>query len=820
MPTSEDILKLAKTIVAELDHYGRGAPFIAYVHTAPENGIEHVFITKDAILPEATPSAAKVWYARYRLPLGRIAETPPGQVATVRVVRPHFPGEFFVSSYQILSRNKFRLKWTDSVADAIENSIDFPDGDRFLPALREWVGRTLDEIAIEASKPRRRPMAERLELAETPVTDSQQGAIWRTDIRRFMVITGAPGTGKTTTAIKRIAQIADVPALVESSELSGFSNDKLRTWFGGSKGWALFTPSDLLRSYLHQSLAEERLVATEERVPVWETRKNVIAREVLRLVGPNPRFSMSVGLVADRDSKSLTSWTLGFQRHFAKKMQAELRRATKEQVELLSETCRAIESRMNTLRPELIPLQEQRQTLEANLEQAQSEQARDDLHRLLRDVESRIAPGAVQLDAMEASMSIWREVVSLGDVDEHTPLGRTLIGILALKSKFQQLGQRLRNQNLPDTERTLVQTLVAAVRGILTAFSDEQEESLDSVFRKLPIVYQEYRLLASEGGRFYHRASMPNVSNRQIDPLEFDTFIYVALDLLRAAFGGRIPEGAGNSITARLSAEFRYLVAVDEATDFSAVELACMRLLAHPTFDCVTFAGDPMQRMTAHGISNWNELSALVDPPEVHNLRFSYRQSQKLLAIAKQLYEHAMDAPAPFKAGFGANPADPDALRYQSSSPEDEANWIAERIVEFYRICGERLRSIAVLVTDESEVIPMARRLKTLLYENFGDSVEDCPQGRILGTQAKVRVFSVQFIKGLEFEAVFFAGVDRMALTSPSLVDKFLYVGLTRARSFLAITHMGNFPIQLRHVAELFKTSTWQNLLPPPETAS
>ena len=26
MPTSEDILKLAKTIVGELDHYGRGAP--------------------------------------------------------------------------------------------------------------------------------------------------------------------------------------------------------------------------------------------------------------------------------------------------------------------------------------------------------------------------------------------------------------------------------------------------------------------------------------------------------------------------------------------------------------------------------------------------------------------------------------------------------------------------------------------------------------------------------------------------------------------------------------------------------------------------
>ena len=158
MPTSEAILKLAKTIVRELDHYGTGAPFIAYVNTAPQDGIEHVFITRDAVLPEAEPSAGKVMYARYRLPLGRIAETPPGQMATVRVARPYFPGEFFVSAYQILSRDKFRLKWADGLADATENNIDFQDGARFLPALREWIGRTLDEIAVEAAKPRRRPM--------------------------------------------------------------------------------------------------------------------------------------------------------------------------------------------------------------------------------------------------------------------------------------------------------------------------------------------------------------------------------------------------------------------------------------------------------------------------------------------------------------------------------------------------------------------------------------------------------------------------------------------------------------------------------------
>ena len=78
-----------------------------------------------------------------------------------------------------------------------------------------------------------------------------------------------------------------------------------------------------------------------------------------------------------------------------------------------------------------------------------------------------------------------------------------------------------------------------------------------------------------------------------------------------------------------------------------------------------------------------------------------------------------------------------------------------------------------------------------------------------------MRVFSVQFIKGLEFEAVFFVGVDRMAALTPGLVDRFIYVGLSRARSFLAVTTQGEFPDELRHVASLFKQGTWRHLLPP-----
>jgi superfamily I DNA/RNA helicase len=46
----------------------------------------------------------------------------------------------------------------------------------------------------------------------------------------------------------------------------------------------------------------------------------------------------------------------------------------------------------------------------------------------------------------------------------------------------------------------------------------------------------------------------------------------------------------------------------------------------------------------------------------------------------------------------------------------------------------------------------------------------------------------VEFIKGLEFEVVFYVGLDRMADVHKELIEKYFYVGLSRARSFLGVT--------------------------------
>ena len=82
-----------------------------------------------------------------------------------------------------------------------------------------------------------------------------------------------------------------------------------------------------------------------------------------------------------------------------------------------------------------------------------------------------------------------------------------------------------------------------------------------------------------------------------------------------------------------------------------------------------------------------------------------------------------------------------------------------------------------------------------------------CPDGRVVGYENEVRVFEVQHIKGLEFEAVFFVGIDVLAAQEPELFDRFLYVGATRAATYLGITCQQELPSPLETLRTSFAES-------------
>lgn len=576
------------------------------------------------------------------------------------------------------------------------------------------------------------------------------------------------------------------------------------------QAWALFTPSELLRNYLKEALAEEGLAATESQVPLWSDTRIRIGRDVLRLVGQDRFFALAPDekLLARRDSKSLASWTQRFAAHFSDRIHAELRNLVRDKSENLGDARQSLESTVNRIGLESSRLQASRQLIEGDLSSATSDQARDAANRRLSEVERILGPLIEQKTGLESAIATWDEMEGLASAGAFS-VGRAVSSMIRLREDVNQRATRIASAQLTQQDRANARSLIDSVRGILGNFLDESSSTIDSILKKLAFLYQDYRLKATDSAIFYRPEARPEINNRRIEALEIDSIIYVAVMVMREVFWADISQIGGDSITGRLANEFRYIVAVDEATDFSSVELACMRMLAHPALDCVTFAGDPMQRMTSHGIQNWDELLELTDKPEIHELSCSYRQTQRLLGIGRRLYYHSIGHELAIEAGFRPDESDPHPIRYKASSPEDEVQWLVQRIGEIYRACGERLPSIALLTADEGSIRPLARRLREPLLGRFGIDVQECPQGQVLGTQAKVRVFSVEYIKGLEFESVFFVGIDRMALISPTLVDRFLYVGLTRARSFLGVTYFDEFPSSLSHAIDCFGGSSW-----------
>jgi DNA helicase IV len=84
-----------------------------------------------------------------------------------------------------------------------------------------------------------------------------------------------------------------------------------------------------------------------------------------------------------------------------------------------------------------------------------------------------------------------------------------------------------------------------------------------------------------------------------------------------------------------------------------------------------------------------------------------------------------------------------------------------------------------------------------------------CREGRDVGKSQEVRVFDIQHIKGLEFEAVFFIGVDALAELMPDLFDRYIYVGVTRAATFLGVTCNAQLPEKLERIRPLLSSGGW-----------
>lgn len=128
----------------------------------------------------------------------------------------------------------------------------------------------------------RRSIVDRMSCRDQPVLDEFQGEIVRMPVDRRLVLLGPPGTGKTTTLIRRLAQKRTFDSLSEDEEDALERVGVRRTL--SSITWAMFSPTELLKLYLSEAFNREFAPASDDNLRTWEWQRLHLGRNVLGIL--------------------------------------------------------------------------------------------------------------------------------------------------------------------------------------------------------------------------------------------------------------------------------------------------------------------------------------------------------------------------------------------------------------------------------------------------------------------------------------------------------------------------------------------------------
>jgi len=774
--------KIIKTVLAELDQWKDEdfvEPFVAAAFCNHQvDGDELLFICRTYAHAGSGVTGGGV-YASYLSPYGQIVAKKPGQAH-----------EFNVElNGRIIAHHRSNLIWKclleakyleGAYWDGTNARIEWVGGGLALPSLRKYDGQP-----HEVESFRRRQLT--VQLPDQAILDEVQDAIFRLPMNERVLIFGAPGTGKTTVQLKRLSQKTKWDFLTQEER------QLFRSGEWKSQDWILFTPNDLLKYYLKEAMAKEDLPASEAHLKVYSSVRLEILREcgVLKVVrGVFRSLPNETTLLNSEAPATLASLNKSFERFLQIQMS------------------RQIHDRLGQYRTQIDPALTHLEELGSEaVKSAETKlaQTRDQLP--IDDSEIRLAE--MDVKSAKRSQATLAQLVSIFNSIGVLPANSATITAAHLYSRHLRIAVSLNEARRivgEHDQETLLRKAKPSIDILITAANLLHENlSLRALLDDFPRHYQRFRL--DEVNRSTHFRT-DSTADLEINPglslAEQDLLLLRLLDTTRELIP-LIPKDR-NGVPKALSAlldRFRVNVCIDEAADFSPLEIACMERFSLPKVGGVTLSGDLMQRVTQGGLRTWDDLDFFSGPYQRCQLTIGYRQSARLFQIARKLCS-AMGVPTDsFQSAYQTQESDPPPLAVQLCGNDEISDWLAKRVFEIFDICEDTLPTIAILMPTNREISPLFEALKPRLSES-GIELEESLDGKLIGDSSRVRIFPVEAIKGLEFEAVFYVGIDRMAQLHSNLIDKFLYVGLSRARSFLGVTYEQDLPSDLATIESLF----------------
>ena len=784
--------------------------------------------------------------ASYRSPMGRLVALPIGDelewdtkngFRSLKVIektdlRPSLIGQDWDSIDSVIQSIDF-----DPVTVVSFRALSLP------PAAKEDEddGAALLDAMLSEGQPTeniidgiQRSVITKMGLRDRPYLDKYQDEIYRLPLATQLILLGPPGSGKTTTLIKRLGLKIDLTNTGEEDEK--LIEQTLAGRQGHAQSWIMFTPTELLKLYVKEAFSRENVPAPDERIWTWSDYRRELARNrlpILRTSSGPGSFVLRDGL-GSLQSETVTNqiaWFEDFDAWQANAFWTDLKqhadRLAGDPDQSVSRLGKQLLATVSGVSGRLIGASfsaladrlEEIQTLIARLRKETDLKIRESFARELKKDNSLLDNLATLLSTLQDTnedpddqdveddeeirvLKPGREAA----FDAYTKAARaharaTVSGrSLGRQSRHARIIEWMGNRALSGNDLRMVGASVQ-----VQTSARQFVNPLSRYLNRMPFRYRRFRRERQGEGRWYQPEGF---APTDLAPLETDAILLAMLQAARGLLQDRrilreidLPR---HSTLKTVRDLFRTQVLVDEATDFSPLQLGCMAALCDPVTNAFLACGDFNQRITEWGSRSADDLKWVFPTIDIRTIDITYRHSRQLNELARNIVlisnPEAQEAQLPPDVNSDAVAP---VLAKNLSDPAEIAGWLAARIGEIERFT-KSLPSIAVLVNTEDEVQPVADTLNEALA-GLNLRAVACLAGQAVGQENDVRVFDVQHIKGLEFEAVFFLGIDDLAQQLPDLFDKYLYVGATRAATYLGITTTGpDLPSKIRPLEASF----------------
>jgi hypothetical protein len=588
--------------------------------------------------------------------------------------------------------------------------------------------------------------------------------------------------------------------------------------------WIMFTPNDLLKGYLKEAFNKENIPASNERLKTWDEYSMYLGRDIMGILKDSgaSRLIFSKKEISN-EKADFIEWYESFKEYYFKAFAENIRTSLVWSEQKLRNSL--FVDLTNALNSIILNDISKLPNLIFNIEES-SEKINEIFIASKDDIDEKQIISSLLIKSFRSNKLFFEELYSQyelfkkqpanEDDDEETeeeqPEERDNVRIKAKKiyenAIYALARSKVRKKTIPkksimgkllewlgDRTPTEEELLVIGTKLITKGHRTTLTNSLNRIVNEIPKYYLRYRAV-DENKNFY-----VNKSPNEIDQFELDIIILLRLQL-SLYYRNLLREEKRSSFKWILDIEkiFKNQVYVDEVTDFSAIQLNSIKLISNPIFQSVFVSGDFNQRLTVVGLKNEKELKWVSQDFSIRKIDTIYRQSILLNDFSKRIVDSSLSKLEDIDQSMDIKPV----LAEKLKDTKNLSKWLLDRISEIKIRTNDQLPSIAILVNNDEEVREMEESLIAGANGQYNVRIIGSTGGRDIAEDYDVRIFSVKYIKGLEFESVFYINVDELKILHPDLFDKYLYVGSTRAATFLGYTCKEKLPTELEHLRSYF----------------